>query len=174
MKIAFMLGLALCAVAAPASAAVTVTNYTFTGVVGSIVPIRGTFGLGHDDVLGTNSLQSLNFTLGGTTFTTANASFFDGGTSGIIGGNVNGLNGISCSSGCVDDFALSLNSLPNLSWGTIRYSVSTSPDINSDAVNFALAPTSGVPEPATWAMMLFGFGAIGFWLRRRRTRLAIA
>jgi hypothetical protein len=67
-----------------------------------------------------------------------------------------------------------LNSLPNLSWGTIRYSVSTSPDINSDAVNFALAPTSGVPEPATWAMMLFGFGAIGFWLRRRRTRLAIA
>lgn len=25
-----------------------------------------------------------------------------------------------------------------------------------------------VPEPATWAMMLFGFGAIGFAMRRRR------
>ena len=28
--------------------------------------------------------------------------------------------------------------------------------------------TSGVPEPATWAMMLLGFGAIGFALRRNR------
>jgi hypothetical protein len=27
---------------------------------------------------------------------------------------------------------------------------------------------SAVPEPATWAMMLLGFGAIGFSMRRRR------
>lgn len=27
---------------------------------------------------------------------------------------------------------------------------------------------SPVPEPGTWAMMLFGFGAVGFGLRRRR------
>jgi hypothetical protein len=27
---------------------------------------------------------------------------------------------------------------------------------------------AGVPEPATWAMMLLGFGAIGWQLRRRR------
>lgn len=27
-----------------------------------------------------------------------------------------------------------------------------------------------VPEPGTWAMMLLGFGAIGFEIRRRRTR----
>jgi hypothetical protein len=26
-----------------------------------------------------------------------------------------------------------------------------------------------VPEPATWAMMLLGFGAIGFSMRRRRS-----
>jgi hypothetical protein len=26
----------------------------------------------------------------------------------------------------------------------------------------------GVPEPATWAMFLLGFGAIGFTMRRRR------
>jgi hypothetical protein len=25
-----------------------------------------------------------------------------------------------------------------------------------------------VPEPATWAMFLLGFGAIGFTMRRRR------
>jgi hypothetical protein len=30
----------------------------------------------------------------------------------------------------------------------------------------------GVPEPAAWALMLFGFGAVGASLRRRRVRLA--
>ena len=29
--------------------------------------------------------------------------------------------------------------------------------------------TTAVPEPATWAMLLFGFGAIGSMLRRRKT-----
>ena len=29
-------------------------------------------------------------------------------------------------------------------------------------------PPPGVPEPATWAMMLIGFGAVGYSMRRRR------
>jgi PEP-CTERM motif-containing protein len=29
--------------------------------------------------------------------------------------------------------------------------------------------SSSVPEPGTWAMMLLGFGAVGFAMRRRRT-----
>jgi hypothetical protein len=33
-------------------------------------------------------------------------------------------------------------------------------------ISFALA-TAAVPEPATWAMMLVGFGAVGFGVRRR-------
>ena len=32
---------------------------------------------------------------------------------------------------------------------------------------------SAVPEPATWAMMLLGFGAVGFQLRRRRPAAAV-
>jgi hypothetical protein len=32
----------------------------------------------------------------------------------------------------------------------------------------------GVPEPSTWAMMLLGFGAIGFALRRGRRKAALA
>ena len=32
---------------------------------------------------------------------------------------------------------------------------------------------SAVPEPATWAMMLIGFGAVGFQLRRRRPAAAL-
>ena len=30
-----------------------------------------------------------------------------------------------------------------------------------------------VPEPATWAMFLFGYGAIGIAIRRRRNSLAL-
>jgi hypothetical protein len=33
---------------------------------------------------------------------------------------------------------------------------------------------AALPEPGTWAMMLLGFGAIGWQLRRRRSSLAIA
>ncbi|HWJ59374.1 MAG TPA: PEPxxWA-CTERM sorting domain-containing protein [Sphingomicrobium sp.] len=33
---------------------------------------------------------------------------------------------------------------------------------------------AAVPEPATWAMMLIGFGAMGWSIRRRRGSLAAA
>ena len=36
------------------------------------------------------------------------------------------------------------------------------------------ASQSAVPEPATWALMLIGFGAVGFSVRRRRPHLAQA
>lgn len=36
------------------------------------------------------------------------------------------------------------------------------------------AITGAVPEPSTWAMMLIGFGGIGYSMRRRRTSIAIA
>ena len=35
---------------------------------------------------------------------------------------------------------------------------------------FAQVGAGAVPEPATWAMMLIGFGAIGFQMRRKRAR----
>jgi hypothetical protein len=40
----------------------------------------------------------------------------------------------------------------------------------SNAQIFATGQTPGVPEPSTWAMMLMGFGATGFAVRRSRRK----
>lgn len=40
--------------------------------------------------------------------------------------------------------------------------------------NFTVGSAAVVPEPATWAMMIIGFGGIGATLRRRRQALALA
>lgn len=43
---------------------------------------------------------------------------------------------------------------------------------NGQTVTLQIAPGSGaVPEPSTWAMMLIGFGAVGFSVRRKRRAL---
>lgn len=44
----------------------------------------------------------------------------------------------------------------------------------TNTFNVAARDAFGVPEPATWAMMLVGFGGLGALLRRRRTALAVA
>lgn len=45
-------------------------------------------------------------------------------------------------------------------------------DVGLDKVGIAAISTGGVPEPATWALMLGGFGLMGAALRRRRTAVA--
>ena len=41
--------------------------------------------------------------------------------------------------------------------------------VNSDKQDMLFWTTSAVPEPTTWAMMLLGFGGIGFAMRRRKS-----
>jgi subtilisin-like proprotein convertase family protein len=39
-------------------------------------------------------------------------------------------------------------------------------------ITTATTPTPAIPEPATWAMMTLGMGAVGMAMRRRRTRVS--
>jgi hypothetical protein len=43
----------------------------------------------------------------------------------------------------------------------------------SDAVLYETGQTPGVPEPATWGMMILGFGAAGIAIRRSRRKTAL-
>jgi hypothetical protein len=68
--------------------------------------------------------------------------------------------------------------------GENKFTVSSAAGINSLAFNFDPAVenakqfrvegviTGGVPEPATWAMMIMGFGAVGSMVRHSRRKLA--
>jgi PEP-CTERM motif len=41
-------------------------------------------------------------------------------------------------------------------------------ELGQDGFSNAVLIGGGVPEPSTWAMMMLGFGAVGYGLRRRR------
>lgn len=59
--------------------------------------------------------------------------------------------------------------------GTDTFSVSFRNDPSYDNLdNFSVVATPGVPEPASWALMLTGFFGLGATLRSARRRTAIA
>jgi hypothetical protein len=53
-------------------------------------------------------------------------------------------------------------------WDTFDLPYKNNPPALSHLVFFGQAATGAVPEPATWAMMILGMGAVGFAMRRRR------
>jgi hypothetical protein len=55
--------------------------------------------------------------------------------------------------------------------GISRITFSTSDDFGVD--NFNIGTISAVPEPATWAMMIAGFGMVGFAMRSRRRMTSV-
>lgn len=70
--------------------------------------------------------------------------------------------------GGAGEFENSVSVLYLFNFAAPTTSITLNQDGFSDAV---LYRTGGVPEPATWAMMLLGFGAVGFTMRRRRREI---
>ena len=154
-------------IAQPAAAAVVTSDYTFvTGDAGS-----GTFSLDIDFAANSIVLSAFSYTLGSTTFTTADVTLQQtGGANFIIGGNTNGA-AIVSSLGGADDFVFNGSTGPVFPPSSFTYYVAA--DIfpertTSNILAFAQTPTQGVPEPSAWAMMLLGFGGIGAVMRRRK------
>ncbi len=53
--------------------------------------------------------------------------------------------------------------------GTFTLTINGTPGTASGSLGGTAAFTAGaIPEPGTWMMMLFGFGAVGFSIRRQR------
>ncbi|WP_083500197.1 PEPxxWA-CTERM sorting domain-containing protein [Sphingomonas endophytica] len=58
---------------------------------------------------------------------------------------------------------------------SISYSTSSGKIYNSGSVKLVSTDlTSAVPEPATWAMMILGFGMVGAAARRRRQHVGVS
>lgn len=83
-------------------------------------------------------------------------------------GNVCAVRGVGT---CGASESLAINDVPILSGVLNTITVNgISRGLGSYGGNITFIP-SAVPEPGTWAMMLLGFGAIGFSMRRRQQRL---
>ena len=147
----------LAAGASPAEA--TVVNYAFSGA-GS-----GTMALDYDGSF--YELDTLSLTLGTATFNESNSGLFPYvGTYYAFGGNLNGVGSVASNT---DDFLFLFD--PSLTSQTGAFFNAYNAG-NQDRLPGSLSITqaAAVPEPASWAMMLLGFGAIGFAMRRSRRR----
>lgn len=210
------------AVAAPASAAVTMNNtgsYTFTGTSGgqAVINFDGYGGTSPAVIPGLSSVLTLTFqslvgTLATFAYTLQNTSSVSGATVTSFGFNTDPnitANGSSVSGaftglGMNDNFPVGFGNVevcatngnvctgsnPNggigqgtTGMGTLALNFSSAPtggitldnfvdryqSFNVNGVQSAIGrPTGAVPEPATWAMMLVGFGLLGGVMRRRK------
>ncbi len=163
--------LALCA-AAPASAAVYMFDFSGTGFFGGTLNGSGT--------LTTNDISFVNPVNGYTaqTITGITGTFNGSQITGLAPGTF-GANNFFYLTGpfFVDGSGLGFRTASGVS-GNLFVTNDTSYRVNTmgaglltGLVTARVTPVvaAAVPEPTTWAMMLLGFGAIGFAMRRRRT-----
>lgn len=189
------LALAVFAFAATAPAAAQVTLYDQTNLPRqSVTPVNLTFtatdasttlNFQGYDIPSSITLINLFFNVTGTVRSTANnllsstysytpaasQPFATTGTPGLYGSTSLIFGGGTV--GSYDTFSQTLTTTIGQSY-TLGFSLSEASGRNVTPSNGlrittgALAAVPSVPEPSTWAMMLFGFGAVGVSLRRRR------
>ncbi|AGH49271.1 MULTISPECIES: PEPxxWA-CTERM sorting domain-containing protein [Sphingomonadales] len=162
-----------------AQAAAVVQTYNFQGLLNdNSKTVTGSFTLLQDADTQTASLESIAFTIGSTVYTTATAFLSPNNAKGspdafILWGNVNNPFGQGVQ-GTTEDFYLTFNPFTLKTWD-LAYSEAGVAVKHSTGANLTLAIPAAVPEPASWAMMIAGFGLTGAAMRRRpRTSVSFA
>jgi hypothetical protein len=144
---------------APVGIAITISNVT-----GSVSNCGGCTALGPTGVGGYN-LDSAPFTANGSGFTPLVTSFSNIPINSLIG-LFNGPSASVFEIGNGGSFVVPTGAT------TLYLATADGYEWNNNVGSFSAA-VSGVPEPATWAMMLLGFGGLGAAMRSRR-KLAFA
>ena len=85
------------------------------------------------------------------------------------GTGVNALNFSGITAGSYDSFAQQFATTAGSAY-TLNFLFSNQNALNN-GFRVSTSGTAGIPEPATWGMMLLGFGGLGAILRRRRRTL---
>ncbi|MDO6415938.1 PEPxxWA-CTERM sorting domain-containing protein [Sphingomonas sp. BIUV-7] len=127
----------------------------------------GTFSLDYD----TQTLSSLSLDIGGRLFDETNSSALFQNSGYTIGGNIGGASTLMVNntpSPLNNDFILFLpqSSFQNLQ-ASIGYSTNGMNYYSGREVTIRAGSSGAVPEPATWAMFIGGFGLVGAGMRRR-------
>ena len=181
--------LALAAAATPSTAAELVTNGGFetgdftgwtlggnTGFTGvnSASAHSGNYGAYFGSVGSTGTLSQLLNTVAGQTYTVsywlANLGGPTDSFEASIGGNV--LQTFS-NSNAFQYFNFSFTAPVSGSPSLLQFTFRQDPSYwHIDDIS-VLGERGGVPEPATWAMMILGLGAVGWAMRRRRAATSV-
>ena len=173
-KILFgMVGAAALAMSSVASATITLDSCSMSCTGPSTNGNTTTIGYSEAGLTSPNFLEYLVFTnslngLYSVTLSTSSAGVDF--TSAFLW---DGVNEYDLSLG-FDDGTNEFWSLPTTGLAAGQYGLYIFGDNNDTGTLGGTVTIRAVPEPATWAMMLLGFGAIGWQLRRRRNSLALA
>ena len=182
------LSLALAAAAAlvaasPATAADIIVPEGGDRYVISGTDVSGEFGLIYLPLLFPDDpfrLGDLQLTIGSLTFDLNSSGFDDSNKQLLIigGNNCGGPSSISASCDSTD-FLFMFDTTANVPQiQSLLYRVGDELGLHSVEITISLAPdgpaAGGVPEPASWAMMLLGFAGMGLAMRRRKSATAIA
>ena len=156
------LAAAAAAISLSAPAAATAVNYNFGGAGSGFMALNLTGG--------TYALDTLSLTLGTATFNAAGSTLTPGSPY-FLGGNLNGDTVVVSNTN--DYFFLFDPASSSQTASLLQYANVGTPGVLGGNLTITQV-AAAVPEPASWALMLLGFGAIGVAMRRRKAALPLA
>ncbi len=130
----------------------------------SASPSTFTVGSGIESTVTVDGLPiSIDFANSSLTLTAPSVSWSSSAFNGLVFTNNSGVFSSILSATGIDPSRISVtgNQLA-INWNGMSF--------NSGDTVFLSFASGGVPEPATWALMILGFGAIGFAMRRAKIR----